>query len=79
MADTPKIGTRRVTIQEVVECGRCDDDGLVEDENWWPEFPARFARGEYERSEGDGLIVCGFCDGDRWRWQTIAEFEKAPS
>lgn len=36
----------------------CGDTGWVEDEGWQPDDP-RSWRGE--RSEGDGLVPCGFC------------------
>ena len=41
------------------------------DENWQCEDPRAYAQGRYERSEYDGLIPCGWCDGDLWRWVDV--------
>lgn len=43
-------------------CSGCDDTGWSVDENWSPEYPEHGG----ERSEGDGLTPCGFCNGGNW-------------
>lgn len=71
-----EVGDRRVIVEELVVCS-CDA-GWVEDENWSPPDPRAYARGRYDRSAGDGLILCGFCGGDGVRWTEIERVDGTP-
>ena len=58
---TPEIAAL-LAAQEPHVCRSCGGSGWVDDENW---HDVRWARGEIEREEWDGLIPCGVCDGGR--------------
>jgi hypothetical protein len=66
----------RLELERKTVCEHCDDEGLVEDENWSPEW-----NGQRREFGGlGGLIRCGFCDGDKWYWKsTMLPFELARS
>jgi hypothetical protein len=68
MSYAPQLGTVKVEVLRAVSCDRCDDDGLVEDEQWSPEWPGQ------QREFGPpyyGLMRCGWCDGDKWGWEEV--------
>lgn len=44
-------------------CSGCGGRRWVEDENWQPDDPRTW---KGERSHGDGLIPCGFCNEAGW-------------
>lgn len=68
-APKPTAPTLELQVPEPCSC----TNGLVEDENWQPEDyrALAYARGQVGRSYRDGLLLCGFCDGDGWRYRTI--------
>ena len=60
----------RVVRKAPCSCTTSAHPGWTEDENW--EQPYRLKPGTvYERTEGDGLILCGWCDGDLWVWRDV--------
>lgn len=56
--------TRRIRPAEAppaeTKCGTCNGTGLVDDQNWTPDYPW-----DGKRELGDGLLVCGNCDDYR--------------
>lgn len=56
----------RITIEEAVPCTVCDDEGLVEDECWSPEYLEQTRDRTWP---GNGYLICGLCGGDGWYWR----------
>ena len=61
-----EAGEISVSVKAPCTCTETEHPGWSIDECWEQPYATKVP---YERTEGDGLIVCGWCDGDLWVWR----------